>query len=210
MTQLRTPPVGNSAPSPNGAAPTQPSGIQAFLGRHGLFWISGAVIAILVVGFLWFLFQPSGKNGSPGILSVGQAAPNFTLTDLNGKAVSLAQFKGHPVLINFWSTTCLPCRTETPLLEQTYNARQQDGLVILGVAQADPTDSVAKFGKDYALTYTLLPDTTQKVTKQYGVTGLPVSYFVDTTGVIRTAHNGFLMPVDLTNGLSSIGIKPQT
>lgn len=181
--------------------------IQARLGRHGAFWITGALIAIVLTLFVWLLFQPSGVKGSPGVLRVGQTAPNFSLMDSAGHRVTLAQYHGHAVLVNFWGTFCQPCQSETPLLQRTYLANKSQGLTILGVDQADPADSVAQFGKDYGLTYPLLPDVKQDVNHQYGVTALPVSYFIDGNGVIRYAVNGILQPDTLAAGLQAIGIK---
>jgi cytochrome c biogenesis protein CcmG, thiol:disulfide interchange protein DsbE len=189
-----------------GAAPTS-GGIRAILGRRGAFWITLFVIAAVVIGFVWFLFQPSGQNGSPGILKTGQTAPNFSAQNAGGQPVTLAQFKGHPVIINFWGTFCLPCRSETPLLQRTYQAHQAQGLVVLGIDQAEQADAVAQYGKDYGLTYPLILDGGQKINRQYGVTALPVSYFVDANGVIRYAMNGVLDKNYLATGLHTIGIN---
>jgi cytochrome c biogenesis protein CcmG/thiol:disulfide interchange protein DsbE len=110
------------------------------------------------------------------------------------------------VIINFWGTFCAPCRSETPLLQRTYRAYQDQGLVVLGVDQAEPVDSVVQYGKDYALQYPLIPDTKLAINKLYGVTALPVSYFVDATGVIRYTVNGVLSQSTLATGLHTIGI----
>ena len=188
------------------ANPTVPQSVQAVLGRHGMFWIGGGVAAVVVIAFIWLLFQPSGKAASVGILSVGQTAPNFSVQDASGHTVSLAQLRGHAVILNFWATVCLPCRSETPLLQRTFTAHHAQGLTVLGIDQAEPTDSVVQYGKDYALTYPLVPDVKLAINHQYGVTGLPVSYFIDAQGVIRYAVNGVLSQNSLATGLHAIGI----
>src|SRR5215469_15040380 len=96
--------MSQATPSPQSSTFTQ--WMQARLGRRGAFWIGGSVITLGIVLFVWFLFQPSGAAGSPGVLAVSQQAPNFSLVNTAGKQVSLSQFQGHPVLVNFWSTTC--------------------------------------------------------------------------------------------------------
>ncbi len=193
-----------ATPAPTPAAPAK----RSLLGKHGIFWIALIGAAVVVVGFITLLFVPSGKAGSPGILTVGQKAPGFSAhTAADGKAVTLAQFRGHPVVINFWGTFCIPCRSETPLLQRTFAAHSAAGLVILGIDQAEPVDSVAKYGKDYGLTYPLIPDSDQAINKAYGVTALPVTYFVDAQGVIRSATNGVLTTDSLASGLQSIGIS---
>lgn len=181
--------------------------VQTILGRHGLFWLGAGTATIVVVAFVWLLFQPSGKPGSVGILSVGQTAPNFSMPDTVGHPISLAQLRGHPVILNFWATVCLPCRSETPLLQRTYLAHQAQGLTVLGIDQAEPVDSVVQYGKDYALTYPLVPDVKLAINHQDGVTGLPVSYFIDAQGVIRYAVNGVLTANSLATGLHTIGIN---
>jgi len=185
----------------------QTQGARRILGRHGVFWITLFVVGAVVVGFIWLLFQPSGQAGSPGILSIGQAAPNFAARTAAGQPVSLAQYRGHAVIINFWGTFCAPCRSETPLLQRTYSAYQGQGLVVLGVDQAEPVDSIVQYGKDYGLQYPLIPDTKLTINKLYGVTALPVSYFVDANGVIRYSVNGVLSQSTLATGLHTIGIN---
>lgn len=139
-------------------------------------------------------------------MPVGKAAPTFTLNDTLGHPVTLAQLHGKPVVLNFWSTTCAPCQSETPLLQRTYQQYRGAGLVILGISESDPVDSVVKFGTDYALTYPLLPDLNLSVNHVYGVTGLPVTYFIDAQGKIRDTSNGALTPDTLRTGLATIGI----
>jgi cytochrome c biogenesis protein CcmG, thiol:disulfide interchange protein DsbE len=180
--------------------------LQARLGRRGAFWIGGSVVTLGIVLFVWFLFQPSGAAGSPGVLAPGQQAPNFTLASTAGKQVSLSHFQGHPVVVNFWSTTCGPCQSETPLLQRTLQQHQAQGLVVLGVDQGEEMSAITQFGKNYELSYPLLADTHLAVNHQYGVTGLPVSYFIDGKGTIRAIVNGVLQTNTLQNGLTSIGI----
>jgi peroxiredoxin len=197
-------------PTATDTSTTQPAALtqrlKTLLGKHGLFWIGGTVITLVVVLFVWFLFQPSGQPGSPGTLAIGQHAPNFTLTDTAGKHVSLAQFSGHPILLNFWATTCGPCQSETPLLQRTLLSHQAQGLVVLGVDQGEEIAAIAKFGKDYALAYPLLADSQLAVNHTYGVTGLPVTYFIDAKGAIRYISNGGLLTNTLKNGLTAIGV----
>ncbi|MBA3826709.1 MAG: TlpA family protein disulfide reductase [Ktedonobacterales bacterium] len=203
MSNITAKPKAAAEPTPPPAAPPK----RSLLGKHGVFWIGLLVAAAVLIGFISLLFAPSGKSGSLGILAVGQTAPSFSAqTAADGKAITLAQFKGHPVVINFWGTFCIPCRSETPLLQRTYAAHSAAGLMILGIDQAEPADSVAQYGKDYGLTYPLIPDGNLTINKAYGVTALPVTYFIDAKGIIRSATNGVLSPGSLASGLQSIGI----
>ncbi len=180
---------------------------RAWLGKHGAFWITGGVIALVAGAFIWFLFQPNNGSLSPGVLAAGQRAPNFSVTDVSGHVTSLAALHGHPIILNFWGTFCEACRTETPLLQRTYEACQGQGLMILGVDQGEQNDAITQYGKDYGLTYPLLPDPLQNLNRAYGVTGLPVSYFIDGQGIIRSVVNGPLTAQSLATGLRAIGLS---
>jgi thiol-disulfide isomerase/thioredoxin len=134
----------------------------------------------------------SGSSGMQGAELVGKAAPAFTLTDLSGKKVSLADFKGHPVVVNFWATWCGPCKLEMPWFEQM-NAKYKDkGLVILGLSQDDgtPKEEIASAVKKIGVSYRiLLPD--DSVSKAYGgVDYLPETFYVSAKGDVVLTNSG--------------------
>lgn len=132
--------------------------------------------------------QESGTSGMP---EAGQAAPNFTLADLEGNEVSLAEFRGQPVIINFWATWCGPCRIEMPELQQAYEERQEEGLAILAVNMEESPDMVRRFFyDDLRLTFTPLLDENGEVANRYGIFNLPTTYFVDPEGTIAAVHRG--------------------
>ncbi len=186
---------------------TTPRTVQRRFNGRQAFWL-GLGLLVLAFGFFsWLLFQPSGNNGAINLLPIGKAAPSFTLTNSQGTPVTLSQLHGHPLMINFWSTTCGPCQSETPLLQRTYTQYKSQGFLVLGVSETDPLSSVIQFGNNYALTYPLLPDLHRKVNDRYGVTGLPVSYFIDAQGIIRYTVNGALTPQTLQYGLRTIGLS---
>jgi len=118
----------------------------------------------------------------------GKKAPNFTLTNLDGKKVSLADYKGRPVLINFWATWCGPCKVEMPWFEQLRNQYASQGFEILGLADdADAgKDAISKVAQKSGVTYPiLLTDADGKVQEAYGgLDVLPMSFYVDRNGVI--------------------------
>jgi len=116
----------------------------------------------------------------------GKTAPAFTLVDLAGKKVSLADFKGKPVVIDFWATYCAPCKLEMPWFEE-FTAKYKDkGLVVLGVDQDDVVgkDAVAAAAKRIGVTYPILmPDKTISSTYKLG-DYLPQTFFVDKNGTV--------------------------
>ncbi len=121
--------------------------------------------------------------------------------------IDLHALRGHPVLLNFWSESCPPCRVEMPFLERTFTKyAAHSAFVLLGIDQADPKEDIAPFGKAYKITYPLLFDPGDKVNVVYGVTALPTTYFIDSTGIVRAVFVTQLSPKTMREGLASVGI----
>jgi peroxiredoxin len=130
-----------------------------------------------------------GASMDPAVVDSvkGKPAPEFKLVDTTGKKVTLSQFKGHPVVVNFWATWCGPCKLEMPWLEELSNKYKGQGLVVLGLSQDDSTmtkDELAKAAKKAGVTYTILmPD--DVTAKAYSLSDyLPETFYVDSSGKI--------------------------
>ena len=134
----------------------------------------------------------AGMPDAQGAVLLGKAAPAFTLLDLSGKKVSLADFKGKPVIVNFWATWCGPCKLEMPWFQEFYAKYQPQGLVILGLSQDDgtPKDEIAAAAKHIGVSYPiLLPD--DSVAKKYGgVDYLPETFYIDRKGKVLLTSAG--------------------
>lgn len=128
-------------------------------------------------------------------LHVGDAAPNFTLVTLNGKRVSLSDYRGKPVMLNFWYASCPGCEVETPAMQRFYVVQHAAGkdLVILGVNTIDDAPTTQQFVSQHGLTYQVVLDNHQNVSTLYNLGGTPTSYFIDRQGIIRSVVVG---PVD--------------
>ena len=126
------------------------------------------------------LASPSSSGGGP--------APAFTLDTLDGKRVSLGDYRGRPVLINFWATYCAPCRRETPLIEQT--AAQHPRLVVLLVDERDSHQAATQFISDLHIRSTVLFDGDGNVGDAYGISGLPTTVFVYPDGTLEGRYIG--------------------
>jgi len=116
----------------------------------------------------------------------GKVAPGFVLTNLEGKKVSLEDYKGRPVLVNFWATWCAPCKLEMPWFEEFRKQYASQGFEILGIADdADAgKDVIAKAVQKTGVSYPILL-TDGKIDKAYGATDyLPMSFYVDRNGVV--------------------------
>ena len=135
---------------------------------------------------------------------IGAIAPDFTLTNLAGEPISLSQFRGQPVLINFWATWCVPCRQEMPTLQRAFVEHQDEGLVILAVNQREEASLVEPFIDELGLTFEVLYDSDGFVNKTYQVTGLPRTVFIDRQGVIKHIQVGELQEVTLQGLLERI------
>ena len=124
---------------------------------------------------------------------VGEQAPGFTLTALDGDEVTLSAYRGRPLLINFWASWCAPCRAEMPDLVRAYKAHQADGLVVLAIntTAQDSIADVRAFVSEFKLPFPVLLDETDAVARgQYQLRGLPMSVFVDRKGTIVRRHLG--------------------
>jgi peroxiredoxin len=137
---------------------------------------------------------------------VGYGAPDFTLTNLDGKSVHLRDFRGRVVVINFWATWCEPCRTEMPLLQSAYRVNQPLGLEILAVNFDEPRSEVQEFRDQMFLGFTMLLDPGGVIQRLYRVSGYPTTFFLDREGVIRAQHVGDLNESQLDEHLESAGI----
>jgi len=123
-------------------------------------------------------------------VELGRYAPDFTLTDLNGETVRLSDWRGKTVLLNFWASWCAPCRQEMPLLQATYTAYADDGLVVLAVNMGEEKRRVEGFAADLAVTFPVLADEETTVGTLYRVRGAPTTYFIDRDGVVRQRYVG--------------------
>jgi cytochrome c biogenesis protein CcmG/thiol:disulfide interchange protein DsbE len=141
----------------------------------------------LVAGLLALLvWQLRRQHHAP---PVGSVAPAFTLRRLDGPGkVSLAAYRGKPVVLNFWASWCEPCKTEAAVLERDWTSYRHHGVVFLGVDFHDLNSDARRFVRAHALTFTMLEDGSGNVTTgRYGVTQAPETYVLNRQGKI-VAH----------------------
>lgn len=183
----------------------QSDALTTLFGRNVGTLVTRIVLTVVVIGILAFivagLLRPGASSTTPSSsgatvgLQIGDVAPNFTLTTLDGKQMSLSQFRGKPVMLNFWYSTCPGCLAEIPGMQRFYSAQQTAGkdFVILGVNSVDDAQTTQQFAQQYGLTYSLALDNNQQVATLYNLTATPTSYFIDRQGIIRSVVVG---PVD--------------
>lgn len=165
------------------------------LKKFGLDNLIIGVIVAAVLGFVllrsqgFLLSGPSADLTRPA--SRTGLAPEFALSDLEGKAQRLADFRGNVVLLNFWATWCPPCRAEMPSMETLYQAYKEQGFVILAVSSDVQGAAVVQpFMAQYRLSFPSLLDTTGRVNGLYGVRSIPTSYLLDRQGRVVSREIG--------------------
>jgi len=137
------------------------------------------LIALLPgLAFIAVLWIALARTGSQAVS--GDNAPSFELALLDGSGVLTDEdLRGKPVVINFWASWCIPCREEAPLLEETRRRYRDEGVMFLGVNIKDAKSDAKRFVDEFGITYPTVRDIDQSLTKDFGVKGLPETFFVD-------------------------------
>lgn len=137
---------------------------------------------------------------------VGQPAPDFALRSLDGDMVRLSDFRGKVVWINFWATWCRPCKRELPEIQALYDEKGAEGLVVLEVNWKESAERAGAYWSDNRLSMPLLLDRGGSVYEQYGLQGLPDSFFVDREGNLAALHYGYLTEETMRKRLAAAGL----
>lgn len=151
-------------------------------------WVALGILTIALLGLLGA--QAWTRSAQDVGVDVGQLAPDFTLTDLEGNQVSLSDFRGKIVFINFWATWCVPCRVEMPEIEAVYQQYKDRDVVVIGVDLFEPEDEVRQYVQQGGYSWTFVIDTTGEVAASYEVAAIPTSFFIDGEGIIRAVNIG--------------------
>lgn len=160
------------------------------------------VLALILLGLT--VSQGCVRQGTPSTSLVGRSAPNFTLNDLAGNQVTLSDFRGKVVFLNFWATWCPSCRAEMPEIEAAYQNYQGQNVVFIGVDLYENGDRVRNFVQEGGYSWTFVIDATGEVTKNYAVTGIPASFFLDKKGVVRAIKVGAMNREEIESQLARL------
>lgn len=121
----------------------------------------------------------------------GSIAPVFILGDTQGRHVSLDDFKGKVIFLDFWAPWCVPCKEELPELEMLYSKYRREGLEVVAVAVGSSEKTVSKFLRKISVSYTVLLDDKEEAAEKYGCSHMPTGYLIGRDGVIHYIHKGF-------------------
>jgi peroxiredoxin len=136
---------------------------------------------------------------------VGKPAPDFQLPNLEGQPISLSDFRGKPVLLNFWATWCGPCVFEMPFIQSIFEESSDTGLVILAVNIGEAPPTVRDFIQSGNFSFPVLLDTSQDVALEYNVRGIPTTFLIDKDGIIQVIKVGaFSSMLEIKRSLSKI------
>lgn len=154
----------------------------------------GAVLAIVVVAGLYLVnrywIAPATMVQTTKAAGKRPLAPDFSLIDMNGRKIQLADYKGKVVLLDFWATWCGPCRIEIPGFIQLQERYRDQGLVVLGIYIDDNAESVSAFYKDFKMNYAVAAGDSQLTELYGGIMGLPTTFLIGRDGHIYSKHSG--------------------
>jgi peroxiredoxin len=199
--------MNDSTNVPDGVA-ERPSGFntRSFVRRV----VYPVVVIVAIAGVIYWLDNRNSDTASPsgaefgartidpnlvpdGLdvgIDPGNVAPDFELERVDGGEAWLSDFRGHPVVLNFWATWCQPCRQEMPQLVTAFDKDKANGLEIIGLNLQEGKDLITPFARDFGIDYPILIDRDGDVGDEYELLGLPTTFFIDANGIIQSVYRG--------------------
>lgn len=145
----------------------------------------------------------SGNDVAPP--NIGDAAPSFDTVRLDGAPVRFpGGWAGRPVVINFWSEGCSACESEMGAIDRVYQRQKGKGLEVVAINVIQSADKVAAFMKTVAVSYPILLDEKVLIAHQYGVVGVPTTFFVDGKGIVRAKLVGAIDEVEFEKAVLEV------
>ena len=171
--------------------------------RIAIFGAIGALIVGFVGLMAWAMINRSPVTARSGITRVQRPAPDFTLELFGEGEVSLAENRGRPIVLNFWASWCPPCREESAGLErawQTYG----NAASFIGIDIQDTQQDAEAYVSDFNITYPNGRDVDGKITVDYGVIGLPTTFFVSKRGIVERRWVGAIPEDELVKWVEEL------
>ncbi|MDP4013989.1 MAG: TlpA disulfide reductase family protein [Candidatus Nanopelagicales bacterium] len=135
---------------------------------------------------------------------VGKSAPDFTAQTVQGRQVSLSDYRGRPVWLTFGASWCAACQAEAPDIQAAYERAGESGPVVISVYISEDSAAVRDYTERVGLTYPAIADPDTRIASQYRVLGIPVHFFIDRSGVLRATTTGAMSPEQMDAALEGI------
>ncbi|UJF28534.1 thiol-disulfide oxidoreductase ResA [Planococcus glaciei] len=161
-------------------------------------------ILLVLAGAIGFTLYNNATKENREVLQVGDPAPDFKLTDLNGEEHQLSDYKGQGVFVNFWGTWCKPCEKEFPLMERQYQVYKDQGVQILAVNIAQSDFEVKQYAEQRDLTFPIVIDKNKSVMEAYNIIPLPTTLLVNAEGNIEKIITGEMSEEDIQSYMEQI------
>jgi cytochrome c biogenesis protein CcmG/thiol:disulfide interchange protein DsbE len=192
--------------SPETAGPQEPPSLGR---RRMVVSLGGLVILALAFGIVWL------QSSKYEPLTVGMAAPDFSLPDIEGKTVRLSDYRGKVVFVNFWATWCKPCKEEMPSMEILWENFKSEDFVMLAISMDRVTTKkdIPPFIESMKLTFPILTDSWGQTDKRYKLMGVPETYIIDQSGVLREKVIGprdWTLPESVTTIVQLVQKQPKS
>ena len=158
----------------------------------GVFLGVAALMALFGYGLVSRSSADPASPTEPAALRAGRPASDFSIQLFSGGFFRLADQRGKVVLVNFWASWCPPCREEAPALERAWQANKDKGVVLVGVDVWDTDTDARSFLRDFGITYPTGPDPNGEIAIDYGLTGVPETWFIDREGKLVRRWTGAL------------------
>lgn len=166
------------------------------------------IFAVIGYNLLSRNVKPQQNTAAASLQTSKTSAPDFTVQDVNGNNVSLSDFKGKPVVLNFWASWCPPCKAEMPDYEKMFQQYSSKGVVFLMVNMTDgnrETIATAKqFLKANKYSFTAYFDAKSDAANTYGISSIPDSIFIDKNGYVINAYEGMIDVTTMKNNIEAI------
>jgi cytochrome c biogenesis protein CcmG/thiol:disulfide interchange protein DsbE len=159
----------------------EPSGTPEASPKRDLSTRLSVAVGLVLLALLSYGFLSARGSGRP---QRGELAPDFTLVLFDGSQVSLADLRGQIVVLNFWASWCSPCRREAPALQETWARYEDEGVAFVGVTYQDAKGASQKFIQEFRITYANGTDEKGRISRAYGVIGVPETFIIDRDGKV--------------------------
>lgn len=164
--------------------------------------------AVVFIGF--GMYKKAPITALSGASTVGKPAPNFNVLLTSGEYFKLSNRLGHPIILNFWNPYCPPCAEESPILQEVWSKYKDQGVLVVGIDSPvinAPEEATLNYINNFNLDFPIGRDPGAKITIDYGVLALPVTFFIDQNGEVHFRKVGLIKHDEITAWLDSLVLQ---